>query len=277
MNNFLDNYTRLIEEKKSIVCVGLDPAIPNQRNSNVIPARYIEGNDVNEARLNFCLDIIDDVSDFAIAVKLNEQYMFGMTESQHLAISNLIKKNSMLSIYDCKLGDIAESAESKIYWIHRTGYDALTVFTNPGNLYKIVHFAYNFLPSIGIIAVTLMSNPEAHKYFIASKHRKKSLYLEIASDVKKFNADGCVVGSTKHITARSIEKIRETIGKKRVILFPGIGTQKGDAKKVIKFGGNNILINIGRKIIFSEDPALSAKEYSKRFYSLRKELLKLDN
>lgn len=271
MNGFLSKFTSLMREKNSIICVGLDPAIPSQRDANVIPKKYMNNyDDENEARFNFCLDIIDTVADYAIAVKLNEQYMFGMSLKNHLSISNYIKKKSLISIYDCKLGDIADSAESKLHWIHQSGYDGITINPLPGNLEQVVHFSHHYTPPIGIIVVTLMSNPEACKYFVESKYNSNAIYHEIANDVKKYNADGCVVGATKHIGSKEIEKIRGMIGNKRLILFPGIGTQKGDVMKVIKFGGKNILINIGRKIIYSEKPKDSIKEYINRFRELRK-------
>jgi len=270
MNDFLSKLALLMREKNSIICVGLDPAIPTQRDASVIPKKYMNNNDENETRFNFCLDIIDTIADYAIAVKLNEQYMFGMSVRNHLSISNYLKKKDLISIYDCKLGDIADSAESKLHWIHKSGYDGITTNPLPGNLEQVVHFAHRYTPPIGIIVVTLMSNPEACKYFVESKYNSDSIYYEIANDVEKYNADGCVVGATKHIDSKEIEKIRRMIGNKRIILFPGIGAQKGDAVKAIKFGGNNILINIGRKIIYSDKPKDSIEEYFNLFRELRK-------
>ncbi len=270
MNDFLSKLASLMKERNSVICVGLDPAIPNQRDVNVIPKKYMNNDDENEARFNFCLDIIDNIADYAIAVKINEQYMFGMSVRNHLSISNYLKKKDLISIYDCKLGDIADSAESKLHWIHKSGYDGITTNPLPGNLERVVNFAHRYTPRIGIIVVTLMSNPEACKYFIESKYNSDSIYCEIANDVKKYDADGCVVGATKHIDSKEIGNIRRMIGKKRLILFPGIGTQKGDSIKAIKFGGNNILINIGRKIIYSDKPKDSIEKYFDQFKELRK-------
>jgi orotidine-5'-phosphate decarboxylase len=269
MKTFLDKFYRLFKEKNTILCVGLDPALPKQRDDNVIPSNYIEGHDENETRLNFCLDIIDKVADYAIAVKLNEQYMFGISMNQHQEIADYLKRRDLLSIYDCKLGDIAESAESKIFWINKAGYDAITSFVQPGNLEQMIHFAHSCSPTIGIIAITLMSNPEARKYFLESKFGSSPLCYEIANDVRKCDADGCVVGSTKHILAETIKKIRSIIGNEKIILFPGIGAQKGDIEKTVRFGGSNIIINVGRKIIYSNNPEEVAKEYSIKFNEIK--------
>ena len=55
-----------------------------------------------------------------------------------------------------------------------------------------------------------------------------------------------------------------------MFLIPGIGAQKGDAEKVIKTAGKNILINVGRAIIYSESPAEKAEQYNTRFNEIRK-------
>ena len=270
MIKFLEAFTRLSKKKNSLLCVGLDPALPNQRSENVIPNKYMKGCDENTARLNFCLDIIDSIADYAIAVKLNEQYMFGITREQHQKIADCLKKRELLSIYDCKLGDIGDSVESKISWIHKSGYDSLTAYAQPGNLGKVVKMAHQYSPHIGIIAITLMSNIEGRKFFIESKLDSNPLYFEIAREVKDCNADGCVVGATKHVLAENIEMIRNIVGNEKILLFPGIGAQEGDAEKAIRFGGSNIMINVGRTIIYSDNPSEIAKEYARRFNDFKK-------
>ncbi len=107
-----------------------------------------------------------------------------------------------------------------------------------------------------------MSNPEARKYFIESMFKTSPLCFEIANDVRKYDADGCVVGATKHVMTDTIRKIRGIIGDGKIILFPGVGAQKGDIDKTIRFGGSNIMINVGRKIIYSDNPREKAKEYA---------------
>jgi orotidine-5'-phosphate decarboxylase len=115
-----------------------------------------------------------------------------------------------------------------------------------------------------------MSNIEAQKYFKMSKFCPTSICYEIAKDVKSYDADGCVVGATEHVSSNDIVEIRETIGVEKIILFPGIGSQSGDAEKAIKYGGENIIINVGRRIIYSENPSEVAEEYNEKFNKIRK-------
>jgi len=270
MEEFLAKFKELLEKKNSVLCIGLDPAVPGQRRDNVIPNRYIDDfkGDRNEARLKFCFDIVDQTAKFAIAAKPNEQYLRGFDHDDHKRLTKYIQEHGLLSIYDCKLGDIGDSAESNLFWMHEWGYDAITVHTQPGNLEQVVNIARSYSPPIGVIALTLMSNQEAIKYMKESTHHEKPVYLCIAEDIRRTGADGCVVGATGHVTEEDIKSIRTECGEDKLFLIPGVGAQKGDPEKAIKAGGKNVLINVGRDIIYSPNPKDRAEYYFKIFGDL---------
>ena len=265
-NTLLQKFQELKTQKNSILCIGLDPALPSQRDKYVIHDKYITKNDT-ESKLNFCLDIIDMVNEFCIVAKPNEQYIKDFSAKEHKILANYIEKNEMFSIYDCKLGDIRDTAESAIYHISQWGYSSITMNNLPGNLEEVVRMAH--LRNLGIFALTLMSNDEAVKFMKDSKIDNNPVYMEFAEDVKKYNADGCVVGATNHVTESDIKTIRNIAGDDKIFLIPGIGAQKGDPEKVIKAGGENILINVGRGIIYSENPRQKAEEYNRIFNKFR--------
>jgi orotidine-5'-phosphate decarboxylase len=269
---FLQAYQKALKEKNSVLCLGLDPALPQQRKNDVMPASYEVLDDENETRLNFCLDVLNKTSDFCVAAKPNEQYLRGFTSKQHKELADAIRNRGLLSIYDCKLGDIRDTAESAIFHIQRWGYDAITFNPFPGNTEEIVKIAHSYNPQLGIIVLTLMSNPEAQLFMKQAQVDGMPVYLKVASEVKKYGADGCVVGATGHVTETEITSIRKIAGKDKIFLIPGIGTQRGDPEKVIKNSGKNILINVGRDIIYSENPGNKAKEYCSLFNNLRKRL-----
>ena len=85
-------------------------------------------------------------------------------------------------------------------------------------------------------------------------------YEWIAGEVARFGGDGVVVGATNN--EREMIEIREIIGNEKIILIPGIGKQGGDLETV-KAAGENILVNVGRDIIYADDPEGKAKEYFK--------------
>lgn len=265
MMSFLNRYIRLRKEKESVLCVGIDPALPRQREKKTIPVKYVKDNDENEARLNFGLDIIEMVKDYTVAIKPNQQYLFGFTKKQHRKLVDSIRKHDMLSILDYKLNDISDTVESAIFHISESGYDAITFNPLPGNLQKVVQLAHNSKKvrgyELGIIVLTLMSNPKAVSFMKKAMIGQLPLFKFISEQVRDCAADGCVVGATGHVTENNIKTIRRIVGPDKVFLIPGVGTQKGDVGKVLKSAGKNILINVGRDIIYSVNPARRAKEH----------------
>lgn len=265
--SFRDRFVGLRKKKGSVLCVGIDPALPDQRENRTIPKKYVETYpDENEARLHFCLDIVDVVKDYAVAMKPNQQYVFGFTKKQHQELTKSIKRCGMLSVLDYKLNDISDTIESAMYHLSESGYDAITFNPLPGNLKEAVHFAHASARrlrgyELGIIVLTLMSNPEAMIFMKKSKIGRLPVFKFIAHEVRNSDADGCVVGATGHVTEKDIKDIRRIVGEDKVFLIPGVGTQKGDVNKVLKVSGDNILVNVGREIIYSQSPQAKAEEY----------------
>jgi len=264
--SFRDRFIRLRNDKNTLLCVGIDPALPRQRKDKTIPQKYLDVDDENEARFNFCLDIIEMVKDYALAMKPNQQYIFGFTKEQHKKLTDSIREGNMLSVLDYKLNDISDTVESAIFHISESGYDAITFNPFPGNLRHLVDLAHNSTRKsrgyeLGIIVLTLMSNPEAVTFMKRAMIGRLPLFKFISEQVRDCDADGVVVGATGHVTENDIKAIRGIVGPDKVFLIPGIGAQKGDARKVLKSAGQNVLVNVGRDIIYSENPQLKAEEY----------------
>lgn len=266
MSDFEKKFLNLLNEKKTCLCIGLDPALPKQRSENVIPLKYLGSGSENEARLNYCLDIIEETRDYCIAAKPNQQYIFGFTKQEHQSLTRKIRDSQMLSILDYKLNDIGQSVESAMFHLAECGYDAITFNPLPGNLEETVKIAHGSVRKsrgfeLGIIVLTLMSNPEAEKYMKTARIGSNSLFQTIAKDVNEYEADGCVVSASGYVTEDDIKNVRKIVGEEKVFLTPGIGTQGGDLGKIIRAGGRNLLINIGREIIYSPNPRKRAEEY----------------
>jgi len=264
--SFRGRLARLRREKDTILCVGVDPALPQQRKENTIPEKYLDVNEENEARLSFCLDVIDMVKDYAVAVKPNQQYVFGFTKKQHQKLTRFIRQNGMLSILDYKLSDISDTVASAIFHISESEYDAITFNPFSGNLKETVYLAHDTAKNLrgyelGIIVLTLMSNPEAVTFMKKARVDRLPVFKFISRQIRECDADGCVVGATGHVTEEDIKVIRKIAGIDKVFLIPGIGAQKGDVNKVLKSAGENILINVGRDIMYSENPRRKAEEY----------------
>ncbi|MEW6329776.1 MAG: orotidine-5'-phosphate decarboxylase [Candidatus Micrarchaeota archaeon] len=266
--NFMDKYAEAKAERKSVLCVGLDPASTYMREGkHAISEQYFESEGEIDGMMNFCLGIVEDVAESAFALKANAQYTLPFGLAHHKKLNNAIHGHGMLSIFDLKLGDIGSSNEAAVYWIRQSGYDALTFTPFAGNIQEATTAAH--VRWLGIFVLTLMTNPEAVYFMRECSIAGKRGYEWIAGEIKKAGADGAVVGAT-NTTPEELKTIRSLIGDDKILLVPGVGAQGGDAEKMLRAGGKNILINVGRDIIYSSSPKKAAKKYNDEFNKLIK-------
>jgi orotidine-5'-phosphate decarboxylase len=252
---FYEKYLKATKEKGSHININLDPALPKQRSSNVIPDKYTKKEDA-ETLLNFSLDIIEQVNDYCCSVKPNTQYYLGHTN----ILKKIVKKThdeGMLAILDHKLGDIGSTNGSALYWIEKMGFDAFTFSPFAGNTQKTVEKAHE--QSLGVIVLTLMSNPEAEKMMVDTTVNGHPYYLYTAKTAKETGADGCVVGLTCFVEDKYIKNIQEAAGDRVVFLLQGIGPQGGSANKIRYV--KNPLVSLGRAVIYSDSPRKAVEGY----------------
>ena len=256
---FYEKYLKATKEKGSFININLDPALPKQRNENVIPDRYVSKEDA-ETLLNFSLDTIEQVSDYCCSIKPNTQYYLGHTD----ILKRIVKKiheEGMLAILDHKLSDIGSSNGSALYWIKEMDFDAFTFSPFAGNTQTTVEKAHE--NNLGVIVLTLMSNPEAEKMMIDATVNGQPYYLHTAKTVKEAEADGCVVGLTCFVEDEHIKNIQKVAGNNAVFLLQGIGPQGGQANKIRYV--TNPLVSLGRTVIYSENPQKTIKKYYETF------------
>jgi orotidine-5'-phosphate decarboxylase len=270
---FLEKYQKAKSEKDSILCVGLDP-LPKSVADDIgeryyIPNEFFKGSTIEEGVFSFCLKIIDDVKDYCSAIKPNTQHLlFTLSKDKIKEINKIIHSEGLISILDHKLGDIGSTNLSALYWIKELGFDALTFSPFAGNIEHTVQAAHN--RDLGLIVLTLMSNPESIMIQKNANYQNMPIFKQIATEIKLSNADGCVIGSTGHITSNDIKNVRGIVGEDRLFLCPGVGSQGGDASNIIKYGGKNVLINVGRSIIYSSNPKQETNKFNKIFNNIRK-------
>jgi orotidine-5'-phosphate decarboxylase len=252
---FYEKYLKATKEKGSFININLDLALPKQRKENVVPDRYVSKED-SETLLNFSLDIIEQVSDYCCSIKPNTQYYLGHTGILERIVKK-IHEEGMLAILDHKLSDIGSSNGSALYWIKEMGFDAFTFTPCPANTNTTVEKAHE--NNLGVIVLTLMSNPEAEKMMIDTTVNGQPYYLHTAKTVKEAEADGCVVGLTGFVKDTYIKNIQEAVGDRVVFLLQGIGPQGGQANK-IRYA-RNPLVSLGRVVIYSDDPRKAVKGY----------------
>jgi orotidine-5'-phosphate decarboxylase len=233
---FAERFKELVSEKESHLCVGLDPPL-----------------DSRGEILDFCLEMIEEISDSAIAVKPNTQFILPLSDTDMKKVTRRARRHDLLVILDHKLSDIGSSNASAIRWISKCGFDAFTFSPFAGNFSTIDEATRVHLD---VFTLALMSNPEAH-YFGKAIIEGQEGFRFVCRKVVEHNGCGCVVGAT--CAREDIKASREILGE-RIILVPGIGVQGGSLETLPLFGGNTIF-NIGRDIISSRNPSKKAKEY----------------
>ncbi|MFH1199728.1 MAG: orotidine-5'-phosphate decarboxylase [Candidatus Micrarchaeota archaeon] len=258
--DFLEKLRQAKKSKASALCVGLDPASIFFKETDSIPRHYFEKNGEADGMLEFCLDIVEKTAPHAAAFKPNAQYVMPFSLAQMQKLNKKIAESGSLSIYDLKLSDIGSTNESAAYWMKKAGFDAFTFSPFAGNVEETVGMAHK--SGLGVIVLALMSNPEAKFFMRESIVDNRKGYEWICSEAARTGADGVVAGATND--GSELADIREMIGQDTLMLIPGIGKQGGSLEALAK-AGKNVLINVGRSLIYADDPAKAAADYKRKF------------
>lgn len=250
--NFLQQLDNISKKNNSFLCIGLDVDLEK------IPNRFLSSSD---SISNFNKMIVDATKNFVCAYKPNSAFyeMYGIYGLKSLLKTIEYIPNTIPVILDSKRGDISHSSSAyakSIFEVFKAdattvnplmGHDSIKPFTD----YK----------DKGVFLLCLTSNPGSLDFQKKSTGNKK-LYEEIAEKAVKWNQHGnigLVAGATN---PKELKKIREIAGN-IPILIPGVGAQKGELGSSVKFGTSKnkdrFLINASRSIIYSSNPARSAK------------------
>lgn len=259
------NRNKLIEQikqKKTFLCVGLDPDVDK------FPKHILNEED---PIFEFNRDIIDATADHCIAFKPNNAFYeaYGITGIESLERTiKYIKINypDHFLIADAKRGDIGNT--SSMYakaFFKRLDADAITVapYMGSDSVKPFLGFENKWAIILG-----LTSN-EGSADFQLLKTGTEELYLNVIRTCASWGTENnmmFVVGATK---AQMLENIRKIIPN-HFLLVPGVGTQGGSLEDVCKFGMNKdigLIVNVSRNIIYAgngKDFATKAGEEAKK-------------
>lgn len=239
---------RNITDKKSFLCVGLDPEIEK------IPQFLLRYDD---PLFEFNKKIIDATANFAVAFKPNlafyETLGFKGLISFETTIA-YIRKNypDIFIIADAKRGDIGNT--SRMYaraFFEKMQCDAVTVAPYMGEDSVVPFLSY---PDKWVILLALTSNKGADDFQYHSENGTKLFekVLEKSRTWGTINNLMFVVGATR---AEMLKEIRKIVPD-HFLLIPGVGAQGGSLKDVVRYGMNGkcgLLVNSSRGIIFADN------------------------
>ncbi len=282
----LEKWVLAVSRKNSVLCAGLDPAEYWQGTENTLP----EGAD----KLQWCLDFIDKIGPYAAAVKPNGNFVENLSGEDKKKLVDRIHKHYMVAIWDRKLPDIGNTNDAGWYHSQKFGFDAVTYSPFPGNFEEVATQGHN--RGLGVIGMCIMSNPQ-HKtekmklvdvtensgdYHIDDivemmhprlGHRKfVPQYVQLARAAAAYKWDGVVIGAPSpgnHVSLDEIKCVKSYVGDDMLVLMPGVGAQGGDADNVIKIFGDRVIVNVGRAVLNSKDPAKAAMQYRDMLNGIR--------
>ena len=200
---------------------------------------------------------IKQLHPFLCGIKLNFHLLLPLSAKEIIQINKTAHRYGLQTIADIKLNDIGNTNQVTTDHLWNLGFDA--VIANPimgldslKNLVKSAHKNQK-----GVITLCHMSAPEAKlSYDMEVKMGKKQqLYQLFLNWALTSKVDGIVVGAT---FPKIIQYCSKNAGKKLSIFSPGVGTQGGDASKVISAGTDFLIV--GRTILNAKNPVSIAKE-----------------
>lgn len=186
------------------------------------------------------LDIVDKVSEYTDAVKINWPLVLSAGPDM---IDELAERTDV--ICDFKVADIPNTVRLIVENSVSRGASGVIVhaFTGDDSLKEAVSAA----GKADIFAVTEMSHPGAAMF--TAKHAEEMARLGVECGVAGF-----IAPATR---PERIAVIRAIVGD-RLILSPGVGAQGGSASSAIKAGADYVIV--GRAIYGAKVPASVAKE-----------------
>ncbi len=272
--NFIEDLIQLIKDKKSVVCMGLDPRLDNK---GEIPQFLIEElEEPNKIITEFNKILIENTCDLIPVVK--PQIAFYEKYDALDALKETIKfahKNDLLVILDAKRNDIGSTSEAYAYSMFKNlKADACTI-----NAYLGFDGVKPFLDykEKGVFILVKTSNPSSAEfqdlfsirleeipndvieYKVEGKILKRNyiqlseLIYDWSNNLEKFSNFtnlGVVVGATY---PQELKKVREIV-KNSFILIPGYGAQGAQAKDIKNgFYENGLggIVNSSRGIIYA--------------------------
>ena len=272
MESFFTFLEKRVDDCSSLLCIGLDPHIPDLKTPTAAAA------------LDFCLNLVKQTSRYAAAFKPNAAFFEVLGAEGWTALKELIEAINDESdrfgsripiILDAKRGDIASTAEAYARSaFENLGVDCITL--NPYLGKDSIEPFLNY-PEKGVFLLCKTSNAGSMDFqnllvLPVGSDSPMPLYAYVAQLAQQWNEKnnvGIVVGATH---PQIMSNIRAAVPD-MWFLAPGIGAQGGELELALKSGlrrdGKGMLINVSRSIARAEKPGLAAAELRDELLGIR--------
>jgi uridine monophosphate synthetase len=275
MESFFSFLEKRVDDCSSLLCVGLDPHIPDLKEPTADSAR------------DFCLDLIKQTARYAAAFKPNAAFFEVFGAEGWTALKQVVdaiheesaRQGSKIPIIlDAKRGDIASTAEAYAQAAYETlGVDCITLSPYLGKD-SIDPFIKESEKGIFLLCKT--SNPgsgDLQDVSIAGTDDRPPLPLheyvaQLATQWNTKNNIGLVVGATHVEATKRVRAAAPNLW----FLAPGVGTQGGELESALRAGlksdGRGMLIPISRGISRAANPGKAAGELRDEIIGIRRKM-----
>ena len=275
METFFSFLERRVDDSSSLLCIGLDPHIPDLKEPTAASA------------LDFCLNLVKQTARYAAAFKPNTAFFEvfgaeGWTALKHV-IEAISEESSRLGsripiILDAKRGDIASTADAYAQSAFETlGADCITLNPYLGKD-SIEPFIKNHEKGVFLLCKTSNAGSMDLQNLLVmpmGSDTPMPLYLYVAKLAAQWNEKnnvGVVVGATH---PQIMEMIRAAVPD-LWFLAPGVGAQGGELETTLRAGlrkdGKGVLLPVSRAIARAENPGKAAAELRDQILDFKRSL-----
>ena len=283
MESFFSFLEKRVDDCSSLLCIGLDPHIPDLQEPSAASA------------LDFCLNLIKQTSRYAAAFKPNAAFFEVFGPEGWTALKQVVEAINAESnrygsripiILDAKRGDIASTAEAYAKSaFENLGVDCITLSPYLGKD-SVEPFLQNSEKGVFLLCKTsnqgsgdlqdlMVMDTPAGKTVANSDRSPVRLYEHVARLAQTWNTKnniGLVVGAT-HLEA--MKRVRAA-APDLWFLAPGVGAQGGELEPALRAGlrrdGKGMLIPVSRSIARAEKPGTAAAELRDTILQIRSSL-----
>lgn len=269
------NYAQLvsqIKQKKSFLCVGLDPDI------NKIPQHLLSSQD---PLYEFSREIVDATAAYAVAYKPNIAFYEAQGWKGMLSFEKTIeyiRRNypDIFIIADAKRGDIGNTSAMYARTFFQTmDCDAVTVapYMGSDSVRPFLEFDNKW-----VILLALTSNAGAADFQFTESTDGTLLYEKVIKTSQEWASHEQLMYVTGATKAEYFTRIRE-LAPRHFLLVPGVGAQGGSLEDVCRYGLTEdcgLLINSSRGIIYAshgEDYASVAGDEARKIQTQMEKIL----
>jgi len=215
---------------------------------------------LDSKNLNKSIKLVRTLKDYVYAFKVGYQFFFNFGLNGYKKIYSICPKIFL----DLKLYDIPNTVNYGLEALIKIKPLFTTIHISGGDeMMKAAKIKNRSTKILGVSILTSMDSKQTQKYY--NQKNVALLVKKFAKYAKKNNLDGIVC------SPKEIKYIRKEVGKKFIIVTPGIRIDdkiKSDdqkrvetPKKAIELGANFLVI--GRPITESKDPLKVLKEINK--------------